>query len=451
MSSDLLGIGASGVSAYRTALAAIGDNVANAETPGYSRREVRLTESAIVKGRSDVYKEQLYFGGVEAATVTRAWDEFRAADSRLSSSAFGRADARAQWLTAVETALDDGPTGVGTMIGGFFNSAALLSATPDDVMGRSQMLMALDGAAGAIRNTADALRRVSEGIGNAAGLEVEALNADLQALGKVNLALQQSAPGRVSRAALEDERDRIIDSISKRVDVSASIGEQGVATLTLARATGVKLIEPGMTAVAKLALAADGRLSLSLVVSGHTSVPLPVSGGSLTGLADIAASTADKRQALEVLATDFMAMVNDWSAQGETAPGVAGLPLLAMPAGAASLAITTSDPAAIAAASVDGRENGNLLALPALRGTDGAEQRWSALVAFNAQSLAAARSEASAASTRRDNSFAARDEVTGVDLDREAAELIRYQQAYNGSAKILQVARETMQVIFDIL
>ena len=450
MSSDLLGIGSSGVSAYRTALAAIGDNVANAETPGYSRREVRLTESAIVKGRSDVYKEQLYFGGVEAATVSRAWDEFRAADSRLSASAFGRADARAQWLSAVETALDDGPTGVGTMIGGFFNSAALLAATPGDTMGRSQMLTALDGAAGAIRNTADALRRVTEGIGNAAELEVAALNSDLEALGHVNLSLQQSAPGRVSRAALEDERDRIIDSISKRIDVSASIGENGVATLTLARATGVTLIEPGSRAVARLEIAADGRLALSLATKG-TVVSLPASGGTLAGLVDVAASTADKRQALEVLATDFMTMVNDWSAQGLTPAGVAGAPLLAMPAGASSLAVTTLDPAAIAAAGTDGTANGNLLALPALRGSDGAEARWAALVAFNAQATAAANSEASAASTRRDNAFAARDEITGVDLDREAAELLRYQQAYNGSAKIIQVARETMQVIFDIL
>lgn len=447
MSSDLLGIGASGVAAYRTALGAIGDNVANAETPGYARREVRLTESAIVKGRSEIYKEQLYFGGVEAATVGRAWDEFRAADSRLSSSAFGRADTRAQWLTVVETALDDGPTGVGTMIGGFFTSAALLAAAPDDVLARSQMLAALDAAAGAIRNTADALRRVTEGIGNAAGLEVEALNADLKALGDVNLALQQSAPGKVSRASLEDERDRIIDSISERIDVSASIGEHGVATLTLARATGVTLIEPGIRAVARLDVAADGRLSLA---TNGTVVPLPVSGGSLAGLTDIAASTADKRASLETIAVNFMTMVNDWSAQGLTPAGVAGAPLLAMPFGAASLAITTTDPAAIAAATADGRENGNLLALSALRGTEGAEARWQALVAFNAQSLAAARSEASAASTRRDNSFLARDEITGIDLDREAAELIRYQQAYNASAKIIQVAREAMQTIIDI-
>jgi flagellar hook-associated protein 1 FlgK len=64
--------------------------------------------------------------------------------------------------------------------------------------------------------------------------------------------------------------------------------------------------------------------------------------------------------------------------------------------------------------------------------------------------LSAARSEASAASTRRDNSFAARDETAGIDLDREAADLMRFQQAYSASAKIIQAGRDTLQSILDL-
>jgi flagellar hook-associated protein 1 FlgK len=121
-----------------------------------------------------------------------------------------------------------------------------------------------------------------------------------------------------------------------------------------------------------------------------------------------------------------------------------------MTAGAMSVALAASDPAAIAAASGDGAENGNLLSLSALRGQDGTESRWAALVAAQAQSLSSARSEAAAAATRREGSFAARDEVSGIDLDREAAELLRYQRAYDGSAKIIGVARDTLQSILDL-
>src|SRR3569623_1574663 len=134
--SDLLTLGLSGVTAYRNALAAVGDNVANAETPGYARREVRLREGINSGGSSPLYREGMTFGGVEAASVNRAWDAYRAADSRYASSAAGRADVRQQWLSSVETTLDDGAAGVGQLMGGFFDAAQSLAATPSDAQGR---------------------------------------------------------------------------------------------------------------------------------------------------------------------------------------------------------------------------------------------------------------------------------------------------------------------------
>jgi flagellar hook-associated protein 1 FlgK len=448
--SDLLGIGLSGVRAYKTAIAAVADNVANAETPGYARRSVRIAEGAGAGGDSPVYREDLLFAGSEAASVTRAWDMYRAADSRFAASASGRADARAQWLGAIETALGDGPASVGPQIAAFFNAGESLAATPSDRLGRTAMLMTLDSATGAIRKTAEGLARVSDGIAQAVGLEVKGLNDELAALAEVNVALRQSAAGRTSRASLEDERDRLIDSIAARIDINASIGANGVAMLTLGRVSGVSLLDPGSRALIEAVHAGDGRVSLRMFANGATT-PLPVTGGRLAGLTDLAASTADKRAEVEGLARQFLAEVNGWNAAGRTAAGVAGPPLLAMTAGAMTLAVATSDPAAIAAASVDGTENGNLLGLSALRGPDGTESRWAALVAAQAQSLGAARSEAAAAATRREGSFAARDEVSGIDLDREAAELMRYQRAYDGSAKIIQVARDTIQTILDII
>jgi flagellar hook-associated protein 1 FlgK len=447
--SDLLGIGLSGVRAYKTAIAAVADNVANAETPGYARRDVRIREGMNSGSTSPIYQENLVFAGSEAASVNRAWDMFRVADSRFAASASGRSDARAQWLGAVETALGDGPAAVGSMVSAFFNAGETLAATPSDRLGRTAMLQALDGAAGAIRSTAESLSRVSDGIAGATQLEVDGLNAELAALSEVNVALRQAAPGGTARASMEDERDRLIDSISARIDVTATIGDKGVATLTLGRVSGVTLLEPGSRAVIEAVRASDGRIALRMFAGGNTT-PLPATGGRLAGLADVAASTADKRTELEGLAQQFVTEVNDWNAAGRTAAGTADTPLLVMSAGAMSVALAASDPAAIAAASADGAENGNLLSLSALRGQDGTESRWAALVAAQAQSLSSARSEAAAAATRREGSFAARDEVSGIDLDREAAELLRYQRAYDGSAKIIGVARDTLQSILDL-
>src|SRR3954468_20847640 len=124
--SDLLTLGLSGVTAYRSALAAGGDNVANAETPGYARREVVLREGRNSGSSSPIYRESMTFGGVEAASVGRAWDAYRAADSRYAASAAGRADVRQQWLSSVETTLDDGLGGVGSLMGAFLNCRGTL-------------------------------------------------------------------------------------------------------------------------------------------------------------------------------------------------------------------------------------------------------------------------------------------------------------------------------------
>jgi len=101
--SDLLGIGSSGLRAYRNALASVSDNVANSNTAGYSRRRIELTESPVSSGTSLLYRPQATFGGVETGAITRAWDQFKSADARLSGSDYGAASSRLTWVQRVET------------------------------------------------------------------------------------------------------------------------------------------------------------------------------------------------------------------------------------------------------------------------------------------------------------------------------------------------------------
>jgi flagellar hook-associated protein 1 FlgK len=447
---DLLGIGSSALAAYRDALNAVGENVANAQTPGYARRRVVLEESTTVASGDLAYRAQITFNGVTATGVVRAWDDFKATEARFSASAAGRAGVREQWLTSVESALDDGPAGIGASISGFFGAAASLASDPGDPLGRRSVLAALDNAAGAFRTTAQKLARLSDGIGQSAQLEVTALNDALAALADLNGAITPVAVNGSARASLEDERDRLIDRIAAKLDVSVSIDGHGRATIAPAGSSSLALLDGSGPKLVTLVAAADGRLSLRLSSNGTTS-PLPASGGSLAGLAEVATTVADRRSALDALAADFTTMLNGWSAAGIDANGNPGATLVSAPAGAASMQALVGDPALVPAAAASGVVNGNLLALDAIREAGSVEGRWSSLVSANAQMLASAKAEAAATANWRDNSYAALDEITGVDLDREAAELLRFQQAYNASARIIQVARESMQALFDAL
>lgn len=448
--SDLLNIGASGIRAYRNALSTVGENVANAETPGYTRREVRLRESAIVAANDPYHTLASRNGGVEVASVERIWDNFRAADARLSSADAARASSRAEWMQSAEAGLNDGDAGIGAKLTTFFNAATVLAAEPDGVLPRRQMLNALGDAATQIRTSAAALTRVSDGIAAEAGATTDGINDDLAAIANVNLALNRSAPGSVAAANLSDERDRLLDGLSAKIGVDASFDAKGMATVTLAGSTGKTLVEAGNVNLLKIERAKNGQLALSL--TGDSVTAVAPTGGAMAGLIDAAGIVAGSRDTLDGIARDFAAQVNGWNANGVTPPpaGAAGPPLLAG-VDAATLALADGiDGIAIAARGADGSANGNLLALGGLRGANGAEARVEALIGANAQLLASTRAEASAAGTRRDLAFEARDAVSGVDLDKEAADLMRFQQAYDGSARVLQVARETIQTILQL-
>lgn len=445
---DLISIGASALSAYRTALSTVSDNVANAQTPGYARRSTVIKEAPVASATSSAYNSFSTPSGSYAAGITRAWSDFKASESRVAASDASAADARMRWLTNTETALDDSDTGAGARVTAFFTAADSLASNPSSALGQQAMLSALDDATSAIRTSSDALARVSTGIASEAQTTVDSLNANLQTLASVNLALRRAGTDSNSHASLLDQRDQLIDTISAQASVTVTLDDSGVASLTLAGST-TKLLDNASPAYLTLQQASDGRLALSVSLPSGENVAANPTSGSLAGLVDVASTVATRRVQLNGIAADFTATVNGWQAQGKDASGNAGVPLLSLSGDAGTLRLATSDPTAIASASADGTANGNLLALQTLR-DPGAESRLAALVASNAQMVASAKTAAQATATARDNAFADRDATSGVDLDQEAAELMRYQQAYSGSAKIVQVARETFQSLIAI-
>ncbi|RJF93243.1 flagellar hook-associated protein FlgK [Sphingomonas cavernae] len=445
--SDLLRIGAMGVSVYRNALTTVGDNVANAQSEGYSRRDIKLRETGILGAGQPFYNDKFTVGGVRVTSIERSWDAFRAADARLTNSDSAQSQTRLRWLNVTETALDDGPAGIGQRLTAFYNAADALAGDPGGAAPRRAMLAALQDVANAFHTGADGLARAAEGIATEAQTTVAAVNNELQALADVNVAIARSQPSGAGRASLEDERDRLLDSLSTKIQIDYAISGKGEATVRARGTTTPNLVAGPDAGIVMLQTAADGRLSLMVTAEGSTD-PLPVMAGSMAGLVDASNAVAGRRQELDALAADFAAQLNSWSAAGTDKADNPGAAMLSG-ATAAALQVVMTDPDGIAAAG-GGTENGNLLALQAQRGDTGPEARMSNMINILAQQLASAKTQDAALTTRRDNAFAAREEVSGVDLDREAAELIRYQQAYDASSKIIQVARETLQSILAI-
>lgn len=447
--SDLLGIGSSGLRAYRNALATVSDNVANANSDGFSRRTITLTESQVSAGGSFLYRPQTTFGGVETGAISRSWDQFKSADARLAGSEAGTATSRLTWMQRVETALNDGDSGIGAKLTAVFNAGDNLSADPKGDFPRRNFLSSIDQAAGQFRQAADDLAQAAAGIQSEALATADLVNADLQTLGQLNVQIKKAGAGTATYAQVADERDRLLDEVASKVGIDVKIDDTGAVQVSLTGSNGQILLQDTRTAQIGVQQASDGRIGF-LLSSGSGSTGFTPASGALAGLQDASEQLAGRRQELDGIATNFANALNTWSAQGLDANGNAGTPLLSITAGASSLQALVTDPNLVPAGDATNADFGNLLSLNTVRTSSGAEDGWVALVSANGQSVASAKTNSDVASARKDIAFSARDAVSGVDLDTEAADLLRYQQAYSACAHVVQVARDTMQDIFNL-
>ena len=443
--SDLFIIGASGTKAYRSAMAAISENIANASTEGYSRRSVTTIESGSSTATMAVYISRANFGGTEVKSVNRATDPYLDATVRYTNMQLGSAVARMRWLTDSETALNDTETGVGQLMTGMFQNMDKLAASPSDNSLRVTTLDSIGRVAQAFNQTSADLSQVSNGIATEAQSSVTTVNQALSALADINNSLLRAQPGTSAYAQLLDSRDAALGTLSTNLNVDISFGTHDQAQVML---NGQTLVQ-GSSAT-PLALTANANGTLSLATSGGTALAAPTSG-TLGGLFSAADTVSQRRTSLDTLAQQFVANMNNWHAQGRTDAGTAGGPLLSGTT-AATVTALISDPAQLATKATDGTPNGNLLTVSTvLRGNGSVEQGWTNLIATHANLLSSTKAEQTTAQNRSDQAVAAREAVSGVDLDMEAAELLRIQQAYSGSAKILQVAKETVDAILQII
>ena len=442
---DLMNIGASGLRAYSSALATVGDNIANAQTAGYARRTVRLRE-APAAGDIILSRNSIRPGGVEIAGISRSVDSWLVDDARISSGDANQASTRLNWIQAAERGIADDGNGIGTRLTAIFNIADELASDPTSQPLRQQFLLAVDEAAGSFRQTAGALSHAASGVADAATGEVTQLNTDLGALERVNEGLRRARPGSSNEATLLDERDRLLDAVSARLPVTTSFDARGAVTVRVAGG-GDGLVNAGTVSTVAAVIGADGRVAFAL--TSPTASAITPSSGSLAGLTGASHHIADLRTDVDALAGRVATELNAAHQAGLDANVNAGVALLTFGGGAASLAaiaLSANDVAAAATSS----PNGNALSLANLRGPSGVEQGWASIASAQALSTASARAQDAATSTRYDGASAARDAISEVDIDREAADLLRFQQAYEAAARTIQVARETMQSILNI-
>ncbi|MBB4099846.1 flagellar hook-associated protein FlgK [Sphingomonas kyeonggiensis] len=444
---DLLSIGASGARAYQSALATTSDNIANAATVGYSRRVATVREVVATGGNTSAISSGL---GANVGGVTRAADAFRATEVRTASSDLARTLAGAAWLGRIDSGLTQNK--LGDQLTAFFTSAKAVAADPTALPARATMLENASSVAAAFGATGKALDGAMADLKASAETGVTQLNNLSASLAKVNAGLARATDGTAGQAALLDQRDQMLEQMSALTDVTVSFDTYGRATVQAGNSAGPTLVEGAQSAIVSQVSNDEGTFSFSVKQASGAVQTMAPNGGALAGIAESGSRIAAARDQISQMAQSFAEGVNAVQAAGADLQGNAGQPVFSVGDPAYNLTVVMTDPRGIAAAAPGGgtRDNSNLAGFDTLRTSGNYEQQVTDLTAANGAALSGRNSVADAQTSIRDSAVSARDSVSGVNIDEEAVDLMRFQQAYQASTRVIQVARETLQSILDI-
>ena len=139
---DLFDIGKMGISAYKNALATTGQNIANVDTDGYVRRDVKIEE--LTASSADILSISSSSGlGVRMGEITRAFDKFLDIKLQSTASSYSFAKSKSEIFDQLEATLIPKNATVGTRIREFFDGLSNLAQEPDNANLRR---LALSGA-----------------------------------------------------------------------------------------------------------------------------------------------------------------------------------------------------------------------------------------------------------------------------------------------------------------
>ncbi|MDE0880734.1 MAG: flagellar hook-associated protein FlgK [Sphingomonas bacterium] len=454
--SDLLSIAASGVRAYQTALNTVGDNIANSGVAGYSRRSVTLNEVTVGGGPTVSGLESGI--GVLASSIARSSNSFATQAMRSAGTDLSKTTTSVAWLDRIGKALDG--NNIAARVTGFFNSSDALAAEPASSALRANFLAAGENVGNAFKATGIAFDQIDSDLDGQATQTAQTLTSLGASLVRINDGLGRTKAGTTAAAQLLDQRDVILDQMSTISEIKVTSDTIGRTSVQLSSGAGVPFVSIGQSNAVRYVRDNAGDVSFQ-VQEGAGWAKLDPTGGALAGFVEGAQRASAARDAIEAVATKFTTDINTQNRAGYDLNGNAGGDLFMTGTRPTDISIPTSvtfKDIAAAAEDLPGnpgksrgtRDGGNLAQFNALRLTGLYESNVTSIVTANAAQLKQRSTIAEAQTAIRAGAETAVSTASGVNLDEEAIDLMRFQQAYQASSRAIQVARDTLQTILDI-
>jgi flagellar hook-associated protein 1 len=435
----------SGLIAEQGALAATTNNVANVNTPGYSR------EQAVLVASDPVVIDPLTFGtGVTLQSVESIRDPILESQVQQQTQAQGQYSTLSSALQQIQVNFTTSTSDIGTSISNFFDSINQLSTNPADLSLRQGVLTAAGNVATSFNTTANALTQQQTSLDLSVVQQVGQINQLTAQIAQLNGQVSNLQNVGENAGTFIDQRQQAIDQLSALVDVSVIPSDN---TLTLTTANGAPLVTGQQSFQLQTEITPSG---VHDVYSQGNDITTHITSGQLGGtIAARDGEIPDTENQLNTLAAGLANAVNGVQVAGFDLNGKPGTDLFTPPAvsgvgAAANLSVAITDPSLIAASS-DGTpgSNGNAQAMYALNGqpvVDGQSPTdyYSGIVFDIGNDASDASAQQSASTLVLQQLKDQRAAVSGVSLDEEAANMVQYQDAYSASAQVITTINDMM-------
>jgi flagellar hook-associated protein 1 len=416
----------SGLIAQQTALDTTGNNIANANTEGYSRETALLEPNtplpiAAISGYTG--KGAQLGTGVTVATITRIRNQYLDAQYRTQNSALGAAQTQAETLTQAQTAFNEpSSAGIATQLSNFWSAWNSLATSPTSEAAKQGVVEAGEQLASTFKELSAQLATISSqatekynSLTGPSGEVEEIANQIAQLNGQIKLSEEASQPPN----EMLDRRDELLDKLSSLANITVT--EQPDHTDTVTFGDAAKPLVEGTTVNWPQALteAAGGQLGALLNLTGAK--------GALTGL----------RTSLDEVASTLASTVNEHLVtpffSGKTAATL-------------QVAVESKEVEASGTKNPGGNEVAREIA--ALRG-GAAEQGYATLVETVGSDVRATKDDVTTLQGTVASISDQRQSVSGVSLDEEMTNLITFQRGYQASARTLTVMSEMLETLIE--
>jgi flagellar hook-associated protein 1 FlgK len=426
------------------------NNIANANTPGYTREIVSLRTATPSSS----------YGGVQAGNGVVLNGFLSVRDSILQrqleqgTQAQSKANAQLTSLQQVQTVFNNSSQNIGTQMSALFASISALSTSPQDPVSRQGVLTSAQNLVTSFNVASNTLNQQKSGLNDQVDQDVSQINLLTKQIAALNPLIATSGPQ--GGGTLQDQQDQLILSLSKLTDVSVTKTESGV---TLTTGNGTPLVV-GSKASALQTVTGPGGVT-NVVDSNGTDITSTIHGGDLGGTLQTRDSDIPSLlNQLDTLANQFAGAFNSAQGSGYDANGNQGTAFFNVPfgvagsAGAISMAI--SDPSLIAASS-DGAsgDNGNLTNFSAIQNTplpsgQSPTDMYANLVYQVGIKTSSANSESNSTGASLLQMINQWNSVSGVSVDEESTNLIQYQQAYQAAARVISTVQSLFQITMSM-